>query len=95
MNRNKNEIEEILNSLDGMRPATANVFLFEKIKAKLDSRQRYQGSKTVVRCALVGAVVLVALNVFTWTQTSQNGRRTDELTAVAGGLGFSNTSYEY
>ncbi len=90
----KEEIDDILNSLDHLQRAVANPFLFEKIKSRLESRKTPAGSKLVVRWALAAAFI-VALNVVTWTQVRHDKGSSDPLNAIAGQLGFSNSSYQY
>jgi hypothetical protein len=94
MDRQKNEIDEILNSLDGLQRANANPFLFEKIKDKLASRTKPAPDKTVLRWALAGALFLV-INVATWTVLRNDTQPTNALNSVAAQLGFSNSSYQY
>lgn len=94
MDRQKDEIEDILNSLDGLERANANPYLFEKIKAKLESRTKPTRDRAILRWALAGALLLV-INVATWTVLQNDTRPANALNAVAGQLGFSNSTYQY
>jgi hypothetical protein len=93
MNQRKDEIEDILHSLDGIRKATANPYLYEKIKNRLESGRTPTGS-TFLRWALAG-VFIITLNIVTWIQTREKAAPFNELNTVATQLGFSSSPYQY
>ncbi len=91
MDPKENEIDSILHSLDGLQKASANPFIFEKIKGRIETRAT--PAKSMLRWALM-ALLIIALNVITWTQANQ-GTAASDLNPIAGQLGFSNSTYQY
>jgi hypothetical protein len=77
----QNEIDKTLESLTGLRKAEANTFLYEKVMMCLEGKEA-----KVVRLvprqvwqAAAGLALLVLLNIFVWSRTSQtNNTQTKE-----------------
>ncbi len=88
------ELDDILNSLDGIEKAAANPFLFEKIKHRMEARRRPQGSRGALKWAMLLAAVIV-LNVLTWTKVMSTSDQINPAETIASELGFANTSYQY
>lgn len=64
------QVEETLNSLDGMQRAEANPFLYSKIKSRLQSAKEIVPQQLAWR--MIAALVVVALlNVFTLRHFSE------------------------
>ncbi len=94
METQKNEIEEILKSLDGIQRSQANPFLFEKIKGRMQSQKSPIASPAFAKWAIALGLITM-LNVFTWIKTNSDNRETDSLKALASEFGFTNTTYHY
>lgn len=93
MKPDQSELDDILNSLNGIEKAVANPFLFEKVKHRMESRRHPRRVGMTLRWAMLLAAVII-LNVLTWTKvmrTSDSGRAA----SFAAQLGFTNTSYQY
>lgn len=60
-NKTEDEVEKTLESLDGIKRAEANSFLFTRIETRLEKPENYGAH--IIRYVLIAAVILV-LNVF-------------------------------
>ncbi len=95
MEAQNRKIEEILNSLDGIKKPTVNPFLFGKIKLRMESRSE-EMPKTVVTKWAIALTMIVILNLFTWAKlNTRNIDATDNLGALANEYRFNSVSYQY
>lgn len=89
------KLEEILNSLDGIKKPAVNPFLFEKIKLRMELRGE-EMPKTVVTKWAIALTMIVMLNLFTWVQlNTRNVDAADDLQILATEYGFNSVSYKY
>jgi len=80
-NRNiEQEIDLMLQSLDGIKPAEANPFLYEKIMNRMNTRKR---ERFIVRYKYAFVSLLIILiNVLTLTYFSLTGSETTTVTST-------------
>ncbi len=91
--RDRNEeIENILSSLDGLKPVSANPFLYEKIRNRMQAKPPV--TQPVLKLALALSFILI-LNVFTWTQLNGNNSANSATNLIATEMGLNNSSYQY
>ena len=71
---NKSEkIEKTLNSLDGIKRARANPFLFEKIRSRMSEQHEPKPADKRLVFAVVTAVIAIAiLNISVWQNYSSS-----------------------
>ncbi|CAN5123764.1 hypothetical protein BH09BAC3_BH09BAC3_30080 [soil metagenome] len=86
------EIESILSSLDGLKPVSANPFLYEKIRNRIQAK--HPVTQPVLKWALALSFILI-LNVFTWTQLKGTNSANSAANSIAIEMGLNNSVYEY
>lgn len=94
MKPDQSELDDILNSLNGIEKAVANPFLFEKVKHRMESRRHPRRAGMTLRWAMLLAAVVI-LNVLTWTKAMRSSDGNSRAASFAAQLGFTNTSYQY
>ncbi|NOT76160.1 MAG: hypothetical protein HOP08_14630 [Cyclobacteriaceae bacterium] len=95
MQNRKDEIEKILNSLDGIRRSEANHFLFEKIRNRMESAKAATPSPMITKWA-IGMSFLILINALAWMQIRENkSPRENPMNTIAAEYGFTNSTYHY
>jgi hypothetical protein len=91
MNMNKEKwINEVMNSLDGVKPAGANPFLYDRILGRIRNAEAAYASPKLVWLAAASLALLIALNVFI-IQRSGNSK-TSDVEQLATSMQLINTS---
>jgi hypothetical protein len=73
MEPKKNQIQQTMESLDGMTQATANPFLFDKVMNRMRNAGQTQLVKpATLRMAFAVAVVIIGVNVFSLLHFNSN-----------------------
>jgi len=67
------QIEQTLNSLDGLQKAEANPYLYTRIEQRLKNKQPANYESTFYRLAWA-LIIFIALNVFTYIRISGNNQ---------------------
>jgi len=93
---NNEQIDKTLNSLDGIRRAPANPFLYQKIRQKLDnSRAEIRVSPAVAWRMVAACLLLAVLNVISWGRWNkiEKASSTSVFQQVYGEYIYSNSIY--
>lgn len=64
MKNTDKDVDEILNSLNGIQPATANHFLYQRIRAKMQLANNNAAFKKTYALAFA-LIIFLAVNIFT------------------------------
>ncbi|MDB5252236.1 MAG: hypothetical protein JWP27_1405 [Flaviaesturariibacter sp.] len=80
--KQEQDIDRILNSLDGAQRAEASPYLYSKIRSRLDDRPVVVSTALAWRLAVVVAVV-AALNLYTLAALPAQKQTQNETTAAA------------
>lgn len=78
------EVEEILNSIDGIQPAEAPLYMYSKIRNRLATKSTDTGNSFQVKPLLVIGMLLgcMIINIWILSQQKQNGNNNTGNSAI-------------